>query len=203
MTFSTPPAPEPVTDAGPVWHPDRTIVLVGLMGAGKSSIGRRLAQRLELPFIDADKEIEAAAGCTIEEIFDRFGETAFRDGERRVILRLLDQPPHVLATGGGAFMDPAVRERVKEVAFSLWLHADIDLLLKRVGRRNNRPLLKDTDPRTVLARLMEQRYPVYAEADIRIDSADGPPEHTVQKAVDALQRYALAAGMARAGTAQP
>lgn len=203
MTFSTPPAPEPVTEAGPVWHPGRTIVLVGLMGAGKSSIGRRLAQRLELPFIDADKEIEAAAGCTIEEIFDRFGETAFRDGERRVILRLLDQPPHVLATGGGAFMDPVVRERVKEVAVSLWLHADIDLLLKRVGRRNNRPLLKNTDPRTVLARLMEQRYPVYAEADIRIDSADGPPEHTVQKAIDALQRYAPAAGMARTGTARP
>ncbi|HTY65952.1 MAG TPA: shikimate kinase [Alphaproteobacteria bacterium] len=162
------------------------------MGAGKSSIGRRLAQRLDLPFVDADKEIELAAGCTIEEIFERFGEAAFRDGERRVILRLLDQPPHVLATGGGAFMDPVVRARVREVGISLWLHADIELLLKRVSRRTNRPLLKAGDPRAVLERLIGQRYPVYAEADIRIDSADAPPELTVQKAVDELQRYAAA-----------
>lgn len=172
------------------------------MGAGKSSIGRRLAQRLGLPFIDADKEIEAAAGCTIEEIFERYGEAAFRDGERRVILRLLDQPAHVLATGGGAFMDSAVRVRVHEVAISIWLHADIDLLLKRVSRRSNRPLLKNGDPRTVLARLMEQRHPVYAEADIRIDSADGPAENTVQKAIDELQRLA-ADGAVRAEPAGP
>ncbi|HTP82466.1 MAG TPA: shikimate kinase [Alphaproteobacteria bacterium] len=162
------------------------------MGAGKSSIGRRLAQRLDLPFVDADKEIETAAGCTIEEIFERFGEAAFRDGERRVILRLLDQPPHVLATGGGAFMDPAVRARVREVGVSLWLHADIELLLKRVSRRSNRPLLKGGDPRAVLERLIGQRYPIYAEADIRIDSADAPPEQTVQKAVDELQRFLAA-----------
>jgi len=195
---SLPPTSEPVTDPGPVWHPGKTVVLVGLMGAGKSSIGRRLAQRLDLPFIDADKEIEAAAGCTIEEIFERFGEAAFRDGERRVILRLLDGPVHVLATGGGAFMDPLIRERVRQVAISLWLHADIELLLKRVSRRSNRPLLKTDDPRTVLERLIAQRYPVYAEADLRIDSADGPPEVTVQKVIEALHAFASARGLPRA-----
>jgi len=196
---SPPPSPLQANEVGPAWQPDRPIVLVGLMGAGKSSIGRRLAQRLDLPFVDADKEIEAAAGCTIEEIFERFGEAAFRDGERRVILRLLDQPPHVLATGGGAFMDPAVRAQVREVAISVWLHADIELLLKRVSRRNNRPLLKAGDPRAVLTQLIDQRYPVYAEADIRIDSADAPPEQTVQKVIDELQRFAAA----RAGSVAP
>jgi shikimate kinase len=196
---SPPPSPLEANEVGPVWQPDRPVVLVGLMGAGKSSIGRRLAQRLDLPFIDADKEIELAAGCTIEEIFERFGEAAFRDGERRVILRLLDQPPHVLATGGGAFMDAAVRTRVREVATSVWLHADIELLLKRVSRRSNRPLLKGGDPRAVLMRLIDQRYPVYAEADIRIDSADAPPEQTVQKVLDELQRFAGA----RAGSLTP
>ncbi len=201
---SSPPSPLQANELGPAggpapWQPDRPIVLVGLMGAGKSSIGRRLAQRLDLPFIDADKEIEVAAGCTIEEIFERFGEAAFRDGERRVILRLLDQPPHVLATGGGAFMDSAVRARVREVAISVWLHADIELLLKRVSRRSNRPLLKGDDPRAVLARLIDQRYPIYAEADIRIDSADAPPEQTVQKVIDELQRFAVA----RAGSLAP
>ena len=199
-----PPSPLGANEVGPAgtpvpWQPDRPIVLVGLMGAGKSSIGRRLAQRLDLPFVDADKEIELAAGCTIEEIFERFGEAAFRDGERRVILRLLDQPPHVLATGGGAFMDPVVRARVREVGLSLWLHADIELLLKRVSRRTNRPLLKAGDPRAVLTQLIDQRYPVYAEADIRIDSADAPPEQTVQKVIDELQRFAAA----RAGSVAP
>src|SRR5215472_3510211 len=151
MTIPSPPlSPAQANEAAPAWQSDRPVVLVGLMGAGKSSIGRRLAQRLDLPFVDADKEIETAAGCTIEEIFERFGEAAFRDGERRVILRLLDQPPHVLATGGGAFMDAAVRTRVREVATSVWLHADIELLLKRVSRRSNRPLLKGGDPRAVL-----------------------------------------------------
>lgn len=200
---SSPSSPAPATEVAPAWLPDRTIVLVGLMGAGKSSIGRRLAQRLDLPFIDADKEIESAAGCTVEEIFERFGEAAFRDGERRVILRLLERPPHVLATGGGAFMDPVVRARIRDVAISVWLHADIELLLKRVSRRNNRPLLKGPDPRAVLARLMEQRHPVYAEADIRIDSADGPPEQTVQKVMDELQRFATVNGLTGAGEPRP
>ncbi len=169
--------------------PSRTIVLVGLMGAGKSSIGKRLAQRLGLNFIDADKEIESAAGCSIEEIFERLGEAAFRDGERRVILRLLDDPPHVLATGGGAFMDPVIRARVKETSLSVWLHADLELLVRRVGRRNNRPLLKTGNTREILSRLMEVRYPIYAEADIRVDSQDGPPEQTVQKVIDQVQRF--------------
>lgn len=201
MNLSSPPSsPAQANEAGSAWRPDRPIVLVGLMGAGKSSIGRRLAQRLDLPFVDADKEIEVAAGCTIEEIFERFGEAAFRDGERRVILRLLDQSPHVLATGGGAFMDPVVRARVHEVAVSIWLHAEIELLVKRVSRRNNRPLLKGDDPHAVLTRLIDQRYPVYAEADIRVDSADGPPELTVQKAVDGLQHFAAAGGLVRAGS---
>lgn len=175
---------------------DRTIVLVGLMGAGKSSIGRRVAQRLGLPFIDADKEIEAAAGCTIEEIFARLGEAAFRDGERRVILRLLDRPAHVLATGGGAFMDPLIRARIKEAGISVWLYADLELLVRRVSRRSNRPLLKQGQPRDVLAELMAKRYPVYAEADIRVESADGPPEQTVQRVMDGLARFAAAEGRA-------
>lgn len=188
----------PAADAAPLASPptDRPIVLVGLMGAGKSSIGRRLAQRLSLPFIDADKEIEAAAGCTIEEIFARLGEAAFRDGERRVILRLLDRAPHVLATGGGAFIDPQIRARVKDSCVSVWLHADLDLLVRRVSRRSNRPLLKQGQPRDVLADLMAKRYPIYAEADIRVDSADGPPEQTVQRVIDALARFAAARGCA-------
>ncbi len=167
----------------------KTIVLVGLMGAGKTSIGRRLAQRLSLPFLDADTEIEAAAGCTIEEIFERHGEAAFRDGERRVIARLLDNPPHVLATGGGAFMDPSTRSLIRARAISIWLRADIDLLLARVSRRSNRPLLKNGDPRAILERLMAVRHPFYAEADITVDSVDGPPEAMVETVAAALAHY--------------
>jgi shikimate kinase len=192
--MSSPSASSSVPDlntvaSGPEPQIRRTVVLVGLMGAGKSSIGRRLAQRLGLPFVDADKEIETAAGCSIEEIFDRLGEAAFRDGERRVILRLLDEPVHILSTGGGAFMDAAIRARVKETAISIWLRADIDLLLRRVSRRSNRPLLKQGEPREVLARLIDQRHPMYAQADICVDSADGPPEQMVQKVIDELQRF--------------
>ena len=176
--------------AAPTPGATRTIVLVGLMGAGKSSIGKRLAQRLGLNFIDADKEIETAAGCSIEEMFERYGEQMFRDGERRVILRLLDGPVHVLATGGGAFMDEAIRARVKEVGVSVWLHADLDLLVRRVSRRGNRPLLKAGNPRDILSRLIETRYPVYAGADVKVESADGPPEQTVQKVIDALAAQA-------------
>ena len=164
----------------------RTIALVGLMGAGKSSIGRRLAHRLGLPFIDADSEIEAAAGATIEEIFQRHGEAAFRDGERRVIARLLESPPHVLATGGGAFMDPSTRALIRARTVSIWLRADIELMLARIGRRSNRPLLKRGDPRAVLEQLMAQRYPIYAEADLTVDSIDGPPEATLERVLAAL-----------------
>jgi shikimate kinase len=165
---------------------DRTIALVGLMGAGKSCIGRRLAARLDLPFIDADREIEEAAGCAISEIFARHGEQAFRDGERRVILRLLDGPPHVLATGGGAFMDPRTRHAIRQRAVSVWLRADIELLLRRVSRRSDRPLLQDTDQRQKLQELMAERDPVYATADISVDSADGPPEATLERVLVAL-----------------
>jgi shikimate kinase len=167
----------------------RTVALVGLMGAGKSSIGRRLAQRLGLPFIDADSEIEAAAGATIEDIFQRHGEAAFRDGERRVIARLLESPPHVLATGGGAFMDPATRALLRARTISIWLRADIELMLARVGRRGNRPLLKRGEPRAVLEQLMAQRYPVYAEADLTVDSIDGPPEATLERVLAALATH--------------
>jgi shikimate kinase len=167
----------------------RTVVFVGLMGAGKSAIGKRLAQRLNLPFIDADKEIEAAAGCSIPEIFERHGEREFRAGERRVILRLLDNPVHVLSTGGGAFMDPETRARIAERAISVWLRADLDLMMKRVSRRSDRPLLQVADPRAKMQELMELRYPVYALADIAVDSIDAPPDVTVDRVHEALAAF--------------
>ena len=172
--------------------PCRTVVLVGLMGAGKTKIGRRLAARLNLPFFDSDTEIEAAAGETIEEIFRHRGEAAFRDGERRVIARLLTQPTHVLATGGGAFMDPVTRARIAERGVSVWLRADLDVLFARVSRRTNRPLLQQPDPRAVLAELIERRYPVYAEADIVVDSGERPIEATTTRVIAALAGCAQA-----------
>jgi shikimate kinase len=168
---------------------DRTIVLVGLMGAGKSCIGKRLGASLRLPFTDADKEIEAAAGCSISDIFALHGEKAFREGERRVIQRLLTNPVHVLATGGGAFMDPQTRALIKDQALSIWLRADLDLLVKRVARRNERPLLQNVDQRQKLAELMEIRYPVYAEADLIVDSTDGPPEATLARVIAAIEAH--------------
>ncbi|EWY42733.1 shikimate kinase [Skermanella stibiiresistens SB22] len=168
----------------------RTVVLVGLMGAGKTSIGRRLAARLNLPFRDADNEIETAAGRTIEEIFERFGEAEFRAGERRVIGRLLqDNPPHILATGGGAYMDPETRALIRDHGISLWLRAELDVLLARTSRRNNRPLLKQGNPREILSRLIDLRHPVYAEADITVDSIDAPPEETVERVLRALETH--------------
>jgi shikimate kinase len=175
--------------AAPPLPLSRTVALVGLMGAGKSSIGRRLAQRLKVAFVDADTEIELAAGATVEEIFERHGEAAFRDGERRVIARLLEGPVHVLATGGGAFMDPATRALIRERAVSIWLRADLELLLPRVTRRNNRPLLKTGEPRAVLERLMAERNPIYAEADITVDTLDGPPEVTLDRVMAALAAH--------------
>ena len=168
---------------------DRTIVMVGLMGAGKSAIGKRLAQALGLGFIDADKEIEEAAGCTIPEIFARFGEPAFRDGERRVIARLLEGPVCVLATGGGAFMDETTRARIKAGGLSIWLRADLDTLVRRTARRNNRPLLNAGDPRAILGDLMTKRYPIYAQADLTVDSLEAPPETTTQRVIDALRDH--------------
>ncbi|MEE8498989.1 MAG: shikimate kinase [Kiloniellales bacterium] len=167
----------------------RAIVFIGLMGAGKTCIGRRLASQLALEFVDADAEIEKAAGCSIEEIFERHGESAFRDGERRVIARLLDKPGQVLATGGGAFMDPRTRAAIRERAISVWLRADLELLLKRTGRRNNRPLLKRGDPREILGRLIAERYPVYSQADIIVDSEDGPPEVIVERVRAVIETY--------------
>ena len=173
-------------------QPSRTIVLVGLMGAGKTNIGRRLAQRLGIAFVDADDEIEKAAGCSIADIFAVYGEAVFRDGERRVIARLLEAPPHVLATGGGAFMDDTVRAKVREKGVSVWLRVDLDTLVHRVARKSDeRPLLAGKDPREVLASLMESRYPIYAEADITIDSGRESPDATVGQVIAALkQRFA-------------
>jgi shikimate kinase len=177
-----------------------SVVLVGLMGAGKTSIGKRLATRLHLPFIDADEEIEQAAGCSIPEIFERYGESEFRDGERRVIARLLQRPAHVLSTGGGAFMDAGTRSLIAGHAVSVWLRAELDLLVARTARRDNRPLLKQGNPREVLQRLMEARHPVYAQADITVDSDDRPPEETVERVVAALQSHLEARGGRAAGT---
>lgn len=173
-------------------NPDisRSIVLVGLMGAGKSYVGKRLAQRLNMEFVDADEEIEEAAGCTIPDIFELYGEEAFRDGERRVILRLLDQPAHVLATGGGAFMNEAIRDAIHKKGVSIWLHADLDMLVNRVRKgRRQRPLLAGKDPKVVLELLMEARYPTYAKADITIESDALSPNETVERAIQALAEH--------------
>lgn len=168
---------------------DRPVVMVGMMGAGKSAIGRRLAQRLGLPFVDADAEIERAAGCSIAEIFEKHGEAVFRDGERRVIARLLVGPVGVLATGGGAFMDPETRARISAAAISVWLKADLDTLVERVGRRNHRPLLQNGEPREILAKLMAERYPVYAEADITVETGDAPTAATVERVIEELAAF--------------
>ena len=176
-------------DSPPIILP-KPLVLVGLMGAGKTAVGRRLAAKLEVSFVDADSEIEAAAGCTIEEIFESHGEQAFRDGERRVVARLLEtEPVHVLATGGGAFMDPETRALIKEKAVSVWLRADLEVLFERVSRRSHRPLLKTADPKAKLAELMALRYPVYAEADIVVDSGAGPVGAMVERVIEAIKTY--------------
>lgn len=166
---------------------DRTIVLVGLMGVGKSTVGKRLAARLDLPFVDADHAIEEAAGLTVTEIFERFGEAHFRDGERRVITRLLEGEPKVLATGGGAFIQPETRALILDRAIAVWLDADIEVLVERVRRRSgSRPLLKNRDERTVLKELAAVRNPVYALAPIHIRSQASPHEDTVDAIVKAL-----------------
>ena len=167
----------------------RSIVLIGLMGAGKTSIGRRLAVRLGLPFADADTEIEIAAGRSVSDIFEEFGEAAFRDGERKVIARLMDETPKILATGGGAFMDAETRTLIREHAISIWLKADITTLVERTSRRNTRPLLQDGNAEETLVRLAEMREPVYAEADLTVESDDGPHEQTVDAIVSALEQY--------------
>lgn len=177
-----------VSELPPIVTP-KTIVLVGLMGAGKSAVGRRLAAELELPFIDADTEIAAAAGCTIPEIFERHGEPAFRDGERRVIARLLKNEVCVLSTGGGAFMDARTRRLTAQRAISIWLRAKLETLMARTARRTDRPLLNNADPRGTMRRLMDERYPIYAKADITVDSAGGTLDDTVRRVLTELRRH--------------
>lgn len=169
--------------------PARSIVLVGLMGAGKSTVGRRLAARLGMAFIDADEEIEKAADMSIAEIFERLGEGAFRDGERRVIARIIAGPPCVLATGGGAFINPETRALILDKATAIWLDADIDTLVARVARRSTRPLLAGKDPREVLEALAAVRNPIYAEAPLRVPSASTPHEVTVAAIMEALKSW--------------
>ncbi|QQR68975.1 MAG: shikimate kinase [Alphaproteobacteria bacterium] len=174
------------------WFPKRSIVLVGLMGCGKSSIGRRLAAHLALPFSDSDMEVEEAAGCSVEQIFDHYGEEDFRRGERRVIERLLEGPLQVIATGGGAFIDVHSRKIIKDKARSVWLKAELNVLVSRTThgpRRHTRPLLNEGDPVKVLERLMEQRYPIYAHADITVETWHTPPEETVQRVLSALRNF--------------
>jgi shikimate kinase len=165
----------------------RSVVLVGMMGAGKSTIGRRLAARLQLPFTDADTEIEAAAGMSIPDIFETHGEPHFRDGEARVIARLLDNGPAVLATGGGAFMREDTRNRIRAKAISVWLKADADIIMRRVRRRADRPLLHTPDPVGTVNRLLEQREPVYQSADLTIASRDVPHDKIVDECIGALR----------------
>ncbi len=182
-------ASNPDMDANSPLSLPRTVALVGLMGAGKSAIGKRLAMRLGLPFVDADDEIEHAAGCSIAEIFEKYGEAYFRAGERRVIARLLDGPAHVLSTGGGAYIDPETRALMRAKAVTVWLRAELDVLYDRVRKRGHRPLLRQGDPREVLARLMAQRYPIYAEADIVVDSTAQPAERTTEQVIEALRAH--------------
>ena len=170
--------------------PARTVVLVGLMGAGKSCVGRKLAAKIGRPFVDADAEIEAAADMTINEIFDRMGEAAFREGERRVMTRLLDGPPAVVASGGGAFIENETRAVIQAKGISVWLRADLDLLVKRTAGRGHRPILNAGDPREVLRKLIDKRYPVYAEADLIVDTLDQPADVTVDRVLASLRAYA-------------
>ncbi len=164
----------------------RSLVLVGLMGAGKSTVGRRLAQRLNLRFVDADDEIEAAAGMTIPEIFERYGEAHFRDGERRVIRRLLQEPRQVIATGGGAFMNDETRALIAAEAISIWLKADLDTLVRRCAKRTDRPLLRGRNQRDTLADLMQQRYPVYETSDLMVESGGDTHDVVVDRIIGAL-----------------
>ena len=165
----------------------KPVVLVGLMGAGKSTIGRRLAHALGLYFVDSDQEIVEAAGCSISDIFEIYGEEIFRDVEQRVLLRLVSGDPCIIATGGGAFVNPVIREAIKEQAISVWLKADLPVLVERVSRRDTRPLLKTGDKEAILSKMMEERYPIYGEASLTINSNAGLHESVVEDILQALK----------------
>lgn len=172
----------------------RSLVMVGLMGCGKSSVGRRLATRLSMPFVDTDEEIERVAGNkSIVDIFADWGEAEFRNGERRVIARLLGQGPQVLATGGGAFINPDTRANIKGQGISVWLKADLPVLMRRVAKRDTRPLLRTGDPEAVMRKLMDERYPIYAQADITVESRDVAHDIIVTDVIDALRASGLLA----------
>ncbi|MGA1341553.1 MAG: shikimate kinase [Hyphomonas sp.] len=184
---SDPSRPEPAPA-----YAGRTIALVGLMGAGKSTVGRRLAEKLGRAFYDSDTEIEKAAGLSISDIFALHGEADFRRGEKQVLKRLLELPPHVLATGGGAFLDAETRALMKEKAVTIWLNADLETLWRRVQKRDNRPLLKRADARQHLSNLVTERQPFYAQADVHVLSRDGPHSNTVNSILKALQAWSPA-----------
>jgi shikimate kinase len=192
MPDATPPAPTTTQEASikPALIKSalgaRSVVLVGMMGAGKSTIGRRLAARLGLPFFDADVEIEAAAGMSIPDIFETRGEPDFREGEARVIARLLDSGPAVIAPGGGALMKKETRDRIRDKAVSIWLKADVDIIMRRVKRRSDRPLLRTADPEATVGRLLSEREPIYQQADLTIWSRDVPHDKIVDECVEAL-----------------
>ena len=173
----------------PDWLQGKFIVLVGLMGAGKTKLGRIIASSFGLPFVDADKEIELAAGCSIQEIFDRFGEEYFRDGERRVIQRILSEAPAVLSTGGGAFMNEETQAEISKHGVAVWLRADLDLLVRRTERRSGRPLLNKGNGREILAGLIDERYPVYAKADFAVDVSDEPAPETAKRIMRELKNH--------------
>jgi len=168
---------------------DRPVVLVGLMGVGKSTVGRRLARRLGLPFVDSDAEIEGASGFSAAEVFERFGEQDYRDGERRLVARLVDGQVRVISTGGGVFVDPRTRELLKMRTVTVWLDAPVDVLAERTKRRNTRPLLRTDDPKATLERIAEQERPAYAEAHIHVRSSDGAHRDVVESIVKALEDY--------------
>jgi shikimate kinase len=174
----------------------RSVVIVGLMGAGKSTIGKRVAQMLGLNFIDADTEIETVSRMSIPELFENYGEPEFRDLERRVIKRILRSGPRVLATGGGAFMNEATRKAISKAGVSVWLKAELEVLMERVSRKSNRPLLKTTDPRATMQKLMDERYPVYAKADVTIISRDEKKDVMAAEVVEALAQLPAAKGVA-------
>ena len=167
----------------------KSVVLVGLMGAGKTSVGRKLAEKLDMAFVDTDEEIVKAAACSIDNIFELYGEKAFRDVEEKVISRLLEEGPQVMATGGGAFMNPKTRALIAAASVSVWLRAELDVLVRRTRRRGGRPLLKNQDPKTILKKLMDERYPVYAETDIVVDSKDESTDVTVGIIAEALEKF--------------